>query len=174
LTSNQYFQLGRANVFPHDNAFHNRAVLINEEFWNIVRSEVLFLNGESGALLLYQLGQSIGFRLGAQQKDIKDVDTVDALGAAFDYSLAAGWGRIEIEEIEFSNGRLDWAEVKVYDNFFVRGRANTHKPSCFFVSGMLAGIVEGLLDEGHNCIETSCSACGSPFCLFRISRIDPN
>jgi predicted hydrocarbon binding protein len=69
-------------------------------------------------------------------------------------------------------GRLEESvTVIVEDNFFAAaGKKKWERPRCFLISGLLAGIAEGLLGEGHSCMETKCMAAGSPHCEFLITR----
>lgn len=60
--------------------------------------------------------------------------------------------------------------VKVYDGFFAKEIKKTGAPGCFFVSGLLAGIAEGLSGEGHNCLETKCMSAGDAPCEFVLTR----
>ena len=128
---------------------------------------------EAGPLMLYQLGLSYGFRVGAQGR-AKTKNVKDAIAFLEYYGLAAGWGQFKTIKLEMTSGRIDEAQVQIHDNFFAQGRNKTGNPQCFFLSGMLGGIAEGLIGEGHNCVETSCISCGAACCEFNITRIDPD
>lgn len=89
------------------------------------------------------------------------------------YGLMAGWGRFKTAPFTLSEGKLaSDIRVAVEDNFFAMTgkKKKWETPRCFFVSGLLAGIAEGLLGEGHNCIETRCMANGAHACEFLITR----
>lgn len=172
FNSNLFFQLDDDTKNIKDLVFGCRAILIDEIFWNIIRQELINLMKEAGPLMLYQLGLSYGFRVGAQGRG-KTRSVRDAIAFLEYYGLAAGWGKFKTVRLEMTNGRIDDAQVQIHDNFFAQGRNKTGNPQCFFLSGMLAGIAEGLIGEGHNCVETSCISCGATCCEFNITRIDP-
>jgi len=175
MVTHRFFRQDEGRTLPTDLAFKNTVILINQHFWNIFRSEVMAITGENGPLLLFQLGQSVGFAFGAQMKSYTDDSKLEnGLTITFEYMFQAGWGTFDSLPLQLTeNNRLDLAEVRVYDNFFAIGRKKTDAPSCFLVSGILAGIAEGLFDEAHDCHETKCVACGDEYCEFRISRTNP-
>lgn len=171
--NNLFFQVDADTKNINDLVFGGRAILIGEVFWNIIRQELINLMKEAGPLMLYQLGLSYGFRVGAQGR-AKTKSINDAIAFLEYYGLAAGWGKFKTVRLEMTNGRIGEAQVQIHDNFFARGRNKTGNPQSFFLSGMLAGVGEGLIGEGHNCVETSCISCESTCCEFNISRIDPD
>jgi len=61
--------------------------------------------------------------------------------------------------------------VRIFDNFFAHtSHNNSGNPSCFFVSGLLAGITDGLFGGHHNCLEEECISAGAQCCKFIVAR----
>lgn len=163
--SNPYFNFDETWKM-RDNAFDARAIIVNEKFWNRLRGELLDLLKDQGPLILYHIGASYGFEIGAKAREAEK-DVASATKFLQYYFLLAGWGRMEI------SGAPDVGtmEVRVRDNFFAKAaESNTGNPSCFFLSGMLAGIAESLFEESYNCIEDRCMSSGSEACEFIIKR----
>ena len=149
--------------------FECRGIIINERFWNRIRDELLDLMKESGPLILYQLGLSYGLDVGARGKDIVDDPQIAVKFLEF-YGLMAGLGRFETSGFEFQSDKVEGMTVKVYDSFFANSaKSMTGNPSCFFVSGLLAGIADGLFGPCHNCIEKNCTSAGSECCVFFVT-----
>lgn len=167
-----YFRINPKTQYPEDVWFDTRALIINKEFWNSIRSDILEMMKDSGPVALYQIGLNAGSRIGAKACGFSD-DWLAAFHSLADYCFDAGWGRIEISDKNFSQETLDRAVLVVRDNFFVQGRSSLPSgPSCYFLSGMIAGIAKGLLHEAYRCVELSCMAAGSPDCRFRLLRHD--
>lgn len=86
------------------------------------------------------------------------------------YLLMAGWGRADVSED--SGGRT--LRVRVEDNFFAQASENdTGNPSCFFLSGFMAGMTESLFDEDCSCMENKCMSSGAKACEFIVKRMAP-
>lgn len=61
--------------------------------------------------------------------------------------------------------------VKVFNNFFARAsRIETGNPGCFFISGIIAGVLDALFGGHHNCLESKCIGTGSEYCEFIVAR----
>lgn len=170
LNPTEYFKINPKTQYPGDVLFDTRALIINKEFWNSIRSDILDLM-ESGPVVLYQLGFNIGSGLGKKGCELAD-DWEVAFENLTDYCFDAGWGRIEIKDKEFFQGRLKRAIVIVHDNFFVQDRPPSKGPSCYFVAGLIAGITKGLLGDGYRSVELGCMAAGSLECRFGLLRQD--
>jgi predicted hydrocarbon binding protein len=62
--------------------------------------------------------------------------------------------------------------VRVWDSFFASAtKSETGNPGCFFVSGLLAGIADGLFGHSHNCMEKECRSAGSECCEFVVTAV---
>ena len=142
--------------------FNRRGIIINERFWNKLRNELIDIFKDQGPLILYQLGLSYGIEVGSQSREVAE-DIVSATKFFEYYGLLAGWGRFEISELESLEGKI---RVRIHDNFFAQAaKVDTGNPSCYFVSGLPAG-----MEEGHHCIEMQCISSGSKFCEFMVKR----
>ena len=147
-------------------------MIINERLWARINQEIMDLMKESGPLIMYQLGLSYGYEVRQQGLNIIR-DHATAIKFLEIHGLLAGWGRFVTSDFHPTNGKIDEpVTVKVYGSFFaMANKEKLHDPNCFFVSGLLAGIIDGLLEDSHNCVECRCMSCGSPYCEFNIARV---
>ncbi|AIC14788.1 hypothetical protein NVIE_005860 [Nitrososphaera viennensis EN76] len=168
---NPYFHFDSQSKQIKDAVFNCRGIIINERFWNRIRDELMDLTKEAGPVILYQLGLSYGLEVGIQGKEAVK-DSVAAINFLEYYGLLAGWGRFETSKLRLTQGQLSGpAVVKVFDNFFAYSpQNNSGNPGCFFVSGLLAGISDGLFGGHHNCLEEQCISAGSKCCQFVVAR----
>lgn len=86
------------------------------------------------------------------------------------YGYLADWQFFNLPVVLSSGTLLKPVTVKVENNFFALKDKKTEGPRCFIIAGLLAGIAEGLLGEGHNCLETMCIADGAKHREFLITR----
>ena len=176
LDMNPYFRFNANSKQIEDLVFNCRGIIINERFWNRIRDELTELLKDQGPLVLYQLGLSYGVDVGSQGRSLTN-DFTNAIKFLEYYGLLAGWGRFETSVFQLNDDRIgESVIVKIRDSFFAQTTKNhTGNPSCYFVSGLLAGIAEGLFEEGHHCLEKRCLSAGSEFCEFIIRRnvVDP-
>jgi predicted hydrocarbon binding protein len=168
---NPYFHFDPQSKQIKDSVFNCRGIIINEKFWNRIRDELMDLTKEAGPVIMYQLGLSYGLEVGTQGKEALK-DAAAAISFLEYYGLLAGWGRFETSKLRTTGGQIsEPINVKVFDNFFAHTfQNNSGNPSCFFVSGLLAGIADGLFGGHHNCLEAQCISAGSKFCQFVIAR----
>ncbi len=168
---NPYFHFDPKANITEDLVFKCKAILTNEQFWNAIQDGLDVLLKEAGAVILFQMGLRYGVEVGSKAKEaIPDVH--QAVKFLETYGLFSGWGKFTTSPFSLSMGHLtDSVTVKVENSFFATmGKKKWETPRCFLISGLLAGITEGLLGEGHNCIETKCMATGSKYCEFLITR----
>ena len=172
MDSNPYFHFDPQSKRIEDMVFGCRGIIINERFWGRIRGELLDLMKEFGPILLYQLGLIYGYEVGAKGKGIVS-DPQAAIKFLEYYGLMAGWGRFETSELQVSKGDIDGGmTVRVRDSFFAgAAKSATGNPSCFFVSGLLAGIADGLFGQSHNCMEKYCTSAGSECCEFVVTAV---
>jgi uncharacterized protein len=170
IDPNIHFHFDDESHDIQDPFFNCRGIIINERFWNSICTELMELTKEAGPLVLYQLGLSYGFRVGVQSKGIAK-DPAAVLKFLEGYGLLAGWGRFEAPALEKLGVSLTTSiTVKLHNNFFARAaKSNSGNPSYFFVSGLLAGVLNGLLGSHCNCLEIECMATGSKYCEFIIA-----
>ncbi|AIC15256.1 V4R domain-containing protein [Nitrososphaera viennensis] len=168
---NPFYHFSQKTKVIEDSAFNCRAILVNERFWNKIRSSILDLLKDAGPLVIYELGLECGFDMGFQGKT-----RAKTKGNAIDlftyYVMMSGWGRFEVSELKLKDATPPRkATVKVYDSFFAKAaKSQTGNPSCFFLSGLLAGLAEGAFSTGYNCLETKCIAAGDDHCEFVLTR----
>lgn len=169
---NDYFHFDPKANITEDRVFKCKAILTNEEFWDAIQDGLYDTLQDSWSVILFQMGLRYGVQVGSKAKDgIPDVQ--QAVRFLETYGLMSGWGKFKTSPFTVSMGRLtDDITVAVEDNFFATTgkKKKWERPRCFFLAGLLAGITEGLLGEGHNCIETKCMATGSKHCEFLVTR----
>ncbi|HVX01604.1 MAG TPA: V4R domain-containing protein [Nitrososphaera sp.] len=168
---NPFYNFSKKAKVIEDSAFNCRAILVNERFWNKIRSSLLDLLKDAGPLIMYEIGLEYGFDIGFQGRT-KAKSRADIVDLFTYYALISGWGRFEVSALkskEMAPPRK--ATVKVYDSFFAKAaKSETGNPSCFFLSGLLAGLAEGTFSTGYNCLETKCAAAGDECCEFALTR----
>ncbi len=169
---NEYFNFDPKANKTEDKVFACKAILTNEEFWDAMQDGLYDTLNEGWSVILFQMGLRYGTSVGEKARgSIPDVE--NAVRFLESYGLMAGWGKFKTAQFTLSEGKLTSdLKVTVEDNFFAKTgkKKKWETPRCFFIAGLLAGIAEGLLGEGHNCIETRCIANGAPACEFRVSR----
>ena len=168
---NSFFQFDSTTNKANDLVFNCRAILTNEELWRTMQ-KVLFSVFKSGAaIILYQMGTEFGFTIGSRARESRQ-NINQAVKFLEMYGLLAGWGKLKTSAIKLSMGQLaEDLKITIEDNFFATPNGKkAEEPRCFLIAGILAGIIEGLLGEGYNCVETMCIAAGGKHCEFLITR----
>jgi predicted hydrocarbon binding protein len=172
IGENPFYHFSQKTKVIEDSAFNCRAILVNERFWNKIQSSILDLLKDAGPLVMYELGLEYGFDVGFQGKA-----RAKAKGSVIDlftyYVMVSGWGRFEVSELKLLKDGAPPRkfDVRVYDNFFAKAsKSDTGNPSCFFLSGLLAGLAEGAFSTGYNCLETKCVTAGDDQCEFVLTR----
>ena len=137
----------------------------------MLSGELTELLKDQGPLVLYQLGQSYGVDVGSRGRHLTK-DLTSAIKFLEYYGLLAGWGRFETSNAQLDASQIEESvTIKIYENFFAQATINhSGNPSCYFISGLLAGIAEGLFEEGHHCLEKRCMSASSEFCEFVVRR----
>jgi predicted hydrocarbon binding protein len=171
LTHNAFFDFKLEAGQTIDLVFNCRAIMANEEFWDRVQNGLFSMLGGNAAVILYQIGLEYGLSVGSKAKE-RNHDIHEAIKFLKVYGFLAGWGRFSTSPVVLSGGELmKPVTVTVENNFFALSKhRRPGGPRCFIIAGVLAGITEGLLSEGHNCIETMCIADGAKHCEFLITR----
>jgi predicted hydrocarbon binding protein len=154
-----------------DLVFNNRAILTNEELWGTIQESLFSILKSNAAVILYQMGLEYGIAVGSRARESRQ-DIHAAVKFLEIYGFLAGWGKFSTSPISLSMGQLSQdVTVTVDNNFFAMSKhRKTEGPRCFMIAGLLAGITEGLLGEGYNCVETMCMAAGAKQCEFLITR----
>jgi len=169
---NQYFDFDPKSNKTEDKVFGCKAILTNEEFWDAMQDGLYDTLNEGWSVILFQMGLRYGTSVGEKaQQTIPDAE--QAVRFLESYGLMAGWGKFKTAPFTLAGGKLAGdLKVIVEDNFFAKTgkKKQWETPRCFFIAGLLAGIAEGLLGEGHACIETKCMASGAKACEFLITR----
>jgi predicted hydrocarbon binding protein len=168
---NPFYHFSQKTKILEDSAFNCRAILVNERFWNKIRSSILDLLKDAGPLVMYELGLEYGFDMGYQGKS-RARPKGNVLDLFTYYVMVSGWGRFEVSELKLKDGApARKATVRVYNSFFANAaKSETGNPSCFFLSGLLAGLAEGAFSTGYNCLETKCVTAGDDYCEFVLTR----
>lgn len=165
-----FFEFDSKTGARKDNVFNCRAILANQELWIRMQDGLFSILKSNAAVILYQIGLEYGIAVGEKgHNHSKDIE--GAIKFLEIYGYLAGWGKFSTSPVVLSSGQLAKPViVTVKNNFFALSVQKRSGPQCFIVAGMLAGIAEGLLGEGYNCVETMCAADGGKHCEFMISR----
>ncbi|MEO9294957.1 MAG: V4R domain-containing protein [Nitrososphaera sp.] len=116
------------------------------------------------------MGASYGFEIGTRAYKAKK-EAMSAIQFLQYYFLMAGWGKVEIAEHKAGRKIMT---IRVKDNFFAEAaKSDTGNPSCFFLSGFMAGMAESLFEQDCSCIEDRCISSGSEACEFVIKQMAP-
>lgn len=168
---NAFFHFDPQINRTQDLIFNSKAILTNEQFWESVQEGLFSVFKSGAAVILYQMGLRYGFDVGSKGREAKQT-VHEAVEFLKTYGMLAGWGKFTTSPIILSDGQLArYVKVTVEDNFFaISQHKKSEEPRCFLISGLLAGITEGLLGEGYNCMETMCMATGAKHCEFLITR----
>lgn len=170
---NEYFNFDPVANKTEDKVFGCSAILTNEEFWDAIQDGLYDTLQDSWSVILFQMGLKYGIRVGENARAKVHNDVQQAVKFLESYGLMAGWGKFKALPFTLAMGKLtDDLKVTVEDNFFAKTgkKRKGGQPRCFFVSGLLAGIAEGLLGESHTCIECRCIASGAERCEFLVVR----
>ncbi|MFN2290953.1 MAG: GAF domain-containing protein, partial [Anaerolineae bacterium] len=82
---------------------------------------------------------------------------------------AAGFGRFEVEEVEWPIGRVSIEARETFESWMVRQHAGGDGPACAYTAGVLVGFVNALTGRRDIvCIEHACQAAGADRCLFEL------
>ena len=172
LTLNQFFDFSPTQNRIEDKVFRCKAIFLNEVLWDAIQNGLYDSLNEGLSVLLFQIGLKYGTAVGKKTKEaIPDIDT--AVKFLETYGLMAGWAKFETSPIKLEAGKLaENVTVVLKDSFFAIARdgKKADSPRCFFVSGLLTGIADGLLGEGHRCIETKCAVADHDHCEFLIHQ----
>src|SRR5579885_276604 len=167
---NEFFCFDPMSNKTKDLVFNSSAIMTNQVFWKEVQNGLYSAFGSAASVMLFQMGISYGFSVGSKAR-LARKDVYEASKFLEMYGLMAGWGKFKTSPLTLKMGRLtEPVKVSVTDNFFglcYKDRVED-TPKCFIIAGILAGIAEGLLGEGHSCTETRCIAKGDQHCEFII------
>ena len=168
---NSFFHFDIKAGIMNDLVFNNRAILTNEELWGTIQESLFSILKSNAAVILYQMGLEYGIAVGSRARESRQ-DIHAAVKFLEIYGFLAGWGKFSTSPISLSMGQLSQdVTVTVENNFFAVSKHRKNEgPRCFMIAGLLAGITEGLLGEGYNCVETMCMAAGAKQCEFLITR----
>ena len=169
---NEYFNFDPVANKTEDKVFNCSAILTNEEFWDSIQEGLYPLLGSNWPIILFEMGSRYGSKVGAQAAK-KALSTEQAIKFLEMYGLMAGWGKFHTLPIQISAEKtIDEITVQVEDNFFAKAgnRSKADSPRCFFVSGLLAGIAEGLFKDHYTCLERKCIALGADSCEFLVTK----
>lgn len=141
-------------------------VIVRPEAIVSIQKQLELTIGGSAKGILYLSGERSA-REGMNPLDA-NVEAVAPLSLArarriTDSAALLGWGRIEIALFDPEGSRL---RLTVKNSPLARAYGTSKKPVCHFLSGWIAGLGRGLMDQEVLCEETACAAQGQPHCEF--------
>jgi predicted hydrocarbon binding protein len=77
-----------------------------------------------------------------------------------------GWGIFEVSTWNEADGEFTFKVWESFESAHIKSKRET--PQCFFISGVLCGVVKGLVGKEATPKETKCIAIGDEYCEFHI------
>lgn len=129
--------------------------------------------GDGVTKIFYEVGKEEGKELISQIKEkVTFREDFSSLSMAFESIGLVGLGSVEIIRSDMKNKNFI---LKVKDNYLARKYLKffgiQKKGIDYYLSGILAGIATGLLNENMDAFEDKCLVQGSPYCVFEIEKI---
>lgn len=166
VTDVRYVKLRKADYF--DRFFFpptiagNRFVIITQEAFNSIKSQLVDILGTGGETILFNEGAIVGRTI---YEIIPEALTSAERRLEFIENLlrATGWGLVEFNQISIERRS---GEVHVKSNVEADGK---YRGRCHFMRGVLTSILRGILnDSAMNLIETACIGQGCECCVFKL------
>lgn len=159
--------MDETNGFIVDNFLGGRVFILSGKLMSEMRRLLAQSMSKPAAdALLWHIGNRYGLALAQKAKQISasPEQAVDLLATS---AQKSGWGKIRVLNNAKSTGRID----TFFENcVFCEGLVGETEMSCHFLSGILAGIADGLYGPGFSAVEKRCRSVSGNTCEFVISR----
>ncbi|MCX8181580.1 MAG: hypothetical protein N3D12_00515 [Candidatus Methanomethyliaceae archaeon] len=145
----------------------NRVIILRDQGYRQLLTEIRRLFGTGGEALLYHVGFNMGIGYAKLHKDLADkVGIKDPVDIYQKISCKmfqwAGFGRKEAVEITPNH-----AIIHIYDSFECENGSSV-RPYSQLVRGLIAGTLAGLFNRSFNVTEDLCAAKGDSLCRFKV------
>jgi predicted hydrocarbon binding protein len=138
-------------------------ILMRVEALQGMMQEVNKTLGTGACVVWYLGGKGAGKSLaGIIQKRTQSDDMQEIWRKIVEIYGRCGWGKVQ--PIMFRQETSEFL-IRIYDNAFVKG-IRSQTSSCYYVKGLLEGILEQLTGKHAKSEEIKCMAKGDPYCEF--------
>ncbi len=147
---------------------------IEAGFWGLRRQMEALVGERLTDSVLQQAGANGGASFAASFIDnIDQTATADAPQALRDCIAAyqaAGFGKFEIEDMQWPLGRILIRGEDTFEAWMLeRHQQEPHRPACAYAAGVLVGFINVLAERNDVvCIERTCQAQGADACRFEL------
>ncbi|MHA1409901.1 MAG: V4R domain-containing protein [Candidatus Odinarchaeia archaeon] len=137
---------------------------------DVVQLQDMFKTYEEilGDAVAFSLEYEAGLRSGKKlvinylkSHDITD-DLIEVLSEIYD-EKSLGWYNIKKIKCDEHKKKIF---ITIKNSFIAHKTKNSNKPICYYISGTLAGCLEGILGNPYFSYEIKCESMGDPFCFF--------
>ena len=152
--------------------YGERAIIISASFMQEMFDEFKKIAGSGAEAMIWHLGYMGGYR---GIKNIAEFFEKMAKRKLSNYEIVKvfltalrsnGWGVFEVSAWNEVSGEFTFKVWESFESAHIKSKRET--PQCFFISGLLCGIVKGLVDKETTPKETKCIAIGDEYCEFHI------
>ena len=148
---------------------------IEAGFWGLRRQLEALVGERLADSVLQQAGANGGASFARSWiGDQGEVDAVQALRECVAAYQAAGFGRFEIQEIDWPVGRVRVHATDTFEAWMVNQHADQpDSPVCAYTAGVLVGFVD-VISARHDvvCVERACQGRGAPACEFELLPVE--
>ncbi|AEF96897.1 V4R domain-containing protein [Methanotorris igneus] len=123
---------------------------VDAVLFRVLKFSMLNYLGFSKNSKIYSAGKSFGKYLG-----VKSIEEMKEFFKAF------GIGILEVVD-------ENPLKIRIYECIDCSGLPNTGRPICFFEAGIIAGMLENILNESVHVNEVKCHATGHDYCEFEV------
>ncbi len=171
-------------------AYHSRRlVLLNSRvFVNVADALEKYMGPAMRKKIIYEFGEKAGLDIARMFGNISKTDIMKmVIKTCFDmatleklkgtspeeqvskvlgYGKYAGWiGDAFITHFDSNTGKMRALIRNTFESNYYKSR-KVKEPSCHFIAGVAAGLVQGFTDEKVRVEEVKCSALGDEYCEF--------
>jgi PAS domain S-box-containing protein len=148
---------------------------IESGFWGLRRQMEALVGRRMTDALLRQAGANGGASFARSfMRQTPASDGPQALRECIAAYQAAGFGRFEIDELEWPLGRVSIHAQDTFEAWAVRQNEQPlDQPACAYTAGVLVGFINVITDRNDVvCVQQSCEAEGAAACRFELLPAD--
>ena len=142
-----------------------RALVLRIDGVRAMLDAVRAADPEKGTDTIYSSAYNFGLNSFEALTSLYNPRTKEGLNDLLQVYNAAGWGKIELLDVDFKRSR---ARVRLKEGFESLG-LSTGKAECHFVRGHVAGAFSAIFGARVTASETRCTSAGAEFCEFEVS-----
>jgi predicted hydrocarbon binding protein len=163
LTASDYKQCERKPMQGVIGHLGTQWILMSVEAFQGMMTEVNKIFG-TGASVVWHLagkgaGKSLANLMGKKAKSDSILDVCKKIAELYE---RCGWGKVQPIILRQKTSEF---LIRIYNNAFARG-IQSQTLSCYYIKGLLEGILEQLIGKHARSEETKCISKGDPYCEF--------